>query len=98
MTPDAIEPSGATIMSTTSVSRSAPSFSEVRSEGGFPPGITVDNIYRRQLPRNRRLADACARIGWVERSGQGADRMKDRKSAPLAHAFFDRFDCACRKL
>ena len=48
---------------------------QVVSPGGFPPGITSDNIYRRQLPRNRRLADACARIGWVERSGQGADRM-----------------------
>ena len=48
---------------------------QIVSPGGFPPGITVDNIYRRQLPRNRRLADACARIGWVERSGQGADRM-----------------------
>jgi len=48
---------------------------QIVSPGGFPPGITADNIYRRQLPRNRRLADACARIGWVERSGQGADRM-----------------------
>lgn len=48
---------------------------QIVSPGSFPPGITVDNIYRRQLPRNRRLADACARIGWVERSGQGADRM-----------------------
>lgn len=64
---------------------------QIVSPGGFPPGITVDNIYRRQLPRNRRLADACARIGWVERSGQGADRMfeesiKEGKPRP---DFFD---------
>lgn len=55
--------------------RQYPKKLQIVSPGGFPPGITVDNIYRRQLPRNRRLADACARIGWVERSGQGADRM-----------------------
>ncbi len=48
---------------------------QIVSPGGLPLGITVDNLYRRQMPRNRRLADACARIGWVERSGQGADRM-----------------------
>src|SRR5690606_29716803 len=33
------------------------------------------NILERQSPRNRRLADALARCGFVERSGQGADRM-----------------------
>ena len=29
----------------------------------------------RQSPRNRRIADACAKCGLVERSGQGANRM-----------------------
>ncbi|MDX9719196.1 MAG: ATP-binding protein [Myxococcota bacterium] len=48
---------------------------EVISPGGFPEGITADNILERQSPRNRRLADALARCGLVERSGQGADRM-----------------------
>lgn len=48
---------------------------EIVSPGGFPAGITVQNILRRQSPRNRRIAEACARCGLVERSGQGVDRM-----------------------
>jgi ATP-dependent DNA helicase RecG len=47
----------------------------VISPGGFPSGITPENILERQQPRNRRLADALARCGLVERAGQGADRM-----------------------
>ena len=48
---------------------------EIASPGGFPVGISADNIIRKQSPRNRRIAEACARCGLVERSGQGADRM-----------------------
>jgi ATP-dependent DNA helicase RecG len=48
---------------------------EVVSPGGFPPGVTADNILWKQAPRNRRLAEALAKCGFVERSGQGADRM-----------------------
>jgi ATP-dependent DNA helicase RecG len=48
---------------------------EIVSPGGFPAGITPENILTRQSPRNRRLADALGRCGLVERSGQGADRM-----------------------
>jgi ATP-dependent DNA helicase RecG len=48
---------------------------QVVSPGGLPAGITPENILERQSPRNRRLADALARCGLVERSGQGADRM-----------------------
>lgn len=48
---------------------------QIVSPGGFPPGVTAENILERQSPRNRRLADALARCGLVERSGQGADRM-----------------------
>lgn len=48
---------------------------EILSPGGFPAGITPENILDRQLPRNRRIADALARCGLVERSGQGADRI-----------------------
>lgn len=47
----------------------------IDSPGGFPAGITAENILERQAPRNRRLADALARCGLVERSGQGVDRM-----------------------
>jgi len=60
---------------------------EVVSPGGFPAGITVENILRKQLPRNRRIAEACAKCGLVERSGQGANRMfeesiKEGKAKP----------------
>lgn len=48
---------------------------EVSSPGGFPPGVTAENIVFKQSPRNRRIAEALARCGLVERSGQGADRM-----------------------
>jgi ATP-dependent DNA helicase RecG len=48
---------------------------EIASPGGFPPGINAGNMLWRQSPRNRRIADACAKCGLVERSGQGANRM-----------------------
>ncbi len=49
----------------------------VTSPGGLPPGVTISNILERQSPRNRRLAEACAKCGLVERSGQGMDRIFD---------------------
>lgn len=52
-----------------------PSRTTVTSPGGFPPKITPENLLFVQAPRNRRLADAFARLGLVERSGQGADLM-----------------------
>lgn len=55
--------------------RQFPKRLEVISPGGFPPGVTVENILWRQLPRNRRIAEVFARCGLVERSGQGANRM-----------------------
>lgn len=55
--------------------RQYPKRIEIVSPGGFPPGITPENILLRQSPRNRRIAEAFARCGLVERSGQGADRM-----------------------
>lgn len=44
---------------------------EIDSPGGFPLGITVDNILDRQNPRNRRIAEILTKCGLVERSGQG---------------------------
>jgi len=55
--------------------RQWPTRIEIVSPGGFPPDITPENILFRQSPRNRRIAEALARCGLVERSGQGADRM-----------------------
>jgi ATP-dependent DNA helicase RecG len=48
---------------------------EIVSPGGFPPGITPDNILWEQAPRNRRIAEAFSRCGLVERSGQGMNRI-----------------------
>jgi ATP-dependent DNA helicase RecG len=47
----------------------------VESPGGFPAGITLENILDRQSPRNRRIADSFAKSGLVERSGQGMNLM-----------------------
>ena len=48
---------------------------EITSPGGFPAGITADNILDRQMPRNRRVAETLAKCGFIERSGQGANKM-----------------------
>jgi len=48
---------------------------EIVSPGGFPPGITPENILWQQNPRNRRIAEALARCGLVERAGQGFDMI-----------------------
>jgi ATP-dependent DNA helicase RecG len=55
--------------------RQFPEELEVVSPGGFPAGITPETMLFKQSPRNRRIAEALARCGLVERSGQGADRM-----------------------
>ena len=47
----------------------------VQSPGGFPLGITEENILDRQSPRNRRIAEVFAKCGLVERSGQGMNLM-----------------------
>jgi ATP-dependent DNA helicase RecG len=43
----------------------------IESPGGFPAGITPENVLDRQYPRNRRIADIFAKCGLVERAGQG---------------------------
>jgi ATP-dependent DNA helicase RecG len=59
---------------------------EIVSPGGFPPGITAENILDQQSPRNRRLAEALSKCGLIERSGQGINLMVEtaiRQSKPL---------------
>ena len=48
---------------------------EIVSPGGFPSGITPENILRQQNPRNRRIAEVLSKCGLVERAGQGFDRI-----------------------
>jgi len=59
---------------------------EVVSPGGFPPGITLENLADQQNPRNRRLAEALNKCGFIERSGQGINLMIEqavRQTKPL---------------
>lgn len=59
----------------------------VESPGGFPNGISLDNILDRQNPRNRRIAEILSLCGMVERSGQGMNliyelSIKEAKQLP----------------
>ncbi|MCL2519326.1 MAG: putative DNA binding domain-containing protein [Oscillospiraceae bacterium] len=47
----------------------------VESPGGFPHGVSVDNILYKQSPRNRRIAEILSLCGLVERAGQGMNLM-----------------------
>lgn len=47
----------------------------IESPGGFPLGITLDNMLDRQAPRNRRIAEILSLCGMVERSGQDMNLM-----------------------
>ena len=55
--------------------RQYPRCIEIVSPGGFPAGITPENILRQQNPRNRRIAEVLGKCGLVERAGQGFDRI-----------------------
>lgn len=49
---------------------------EISNPGGFPAGVTVSNILvAAPNPRSPLLADAFKRIGIVERTGRGVDRI-----------------------
>ena len=66
--------------------RQFPRRMEIVSPGGFPPGITLENLLDQQNPRNRRLAEALAKCGLIERSGQGVNLMVEsaiRQGKPL---------------
>jgi ATP-dependent DNA helicase RecG len=58
----------------------------VESPGGFPTGITLDNILDRQSPRNMLIAKIFQLCGLVERSGQGMNLIYElavREAKPL---------------
>lgn len=55
--------------------RQYPREMEIVSPGGFPSGITPENVLWKQFPRNRRVAEVFARCGLLDRSGQGVNRM-----------------------
>lgn len=47
----------------------------VSSPGGLPEGITTENFLRENRPRSPLLAEAFKRVGLVERSGRGINRI-----------------------
>lgn len=48
----------------------------ITNPGGFPAGITIDNLLVHEpKPRNPRLASAFRRIGLVEQTGRGVDKI-----------------------
>lgn len=68
----------------------------VESPGGFPNGVTLDNLLDRQSPRNRRIAEILALCGLVERSGQGMNliyelSIMEAKSLPDFRGTDDHF-------
>jgi ATP-dependent DNA helicase RecG len=49
---------------------------QVSSPGGFPYGITPGNVLTHEpRPRNPRLAEACRRVGLMETTARGVDRI-----------------------
>ncbi len=48
----------------------------ITNPGGFPEGINAENILTHEpKPRNPRLAEAASRIGLVEQTGRGVDKI-----------------------
>jgi ATP-dependent DNA helicase RecG len=56
---------------------------EIRSPGGLPGPITLDNIRHEHYSRNRRIMRALKMIDLVEEYGEGIDRMFDLMEARL---------------
>ena len=53
-----------------------PNHMVIINPGGFPFGVTLENLLTvNSTPRNRLLADVLAKTGVVERSGQGVDKI-----------------------
>ncbi|MCL2020497.1 MAG: putative DNA binding domain-containing protein [Oscillospiraceae bacterium] len=58
----------------------------IENPGGFPHGITVENILDRQSARNTRIARVFQLCGFVERSGQGMNLIYElaiKEAKPL---------------
>ena len=49
---------------------------EIENPGGLPPGLTIDDLGKRSVRRNRTIADLLYRVGFVERIGSGIQRME----------------------
>lgn len=50
----------------------------IESPGGFPEGITLENVLSERKWRNRLLSEAFEKIGFAERSSQGLDDIFEK--------------------
>jgi len=58
------------------VMKQYPQMIEIINPGGFPKGVSIDNILTvSSTPRNKLIADVLEKTGLVERSGQGVDKI-----------------------
>lgn len=62
----------------------------VHSPGGFPHGVTIDNIMDVSRPRSKTIADAFKRAGLAERTGRGVgimfnDLLRAGRNVPYYH-------------
>lgn len=64
-----------------------PNHIDIENPGGLYHGITVDDLGKRSVRRNRLIADLLHRAGYIERIGSGFDRMRkvlaDNQNPPL---------------
>lgn len=54
-----------------------PDHIDIENPGGLYSGLTVEDLGRRSVRRNRLIADLLHRAGYIERVGSGFDRMKE---------------------
>ncbi|MEM6270239.1 MAG: ATP-binding protein [Bacteroidota bacterium] len=58
------------------VIRQTPDQIVINNPGGFPKGVNLENLLTvNSTPRSRLLADVLLKVGLVERSGQGVDKI-----------------------
>ena len=64
-----------------------PDYIEIENPGGLYRGLTMDDLGKRSIRRNRLLADLLHRAGFIERVGSGFSRMQqallDNNNPPL---------------
>ncbi len=49
---------------------------EIENPGGLFPGLTLEDLGKRSVRRNRLIADVLFRVGYIERIGSGIARMQ----------------------
>jgi ATP-dependent DNA helicase RecG len=67
--------------------KASPESFYIESPGGFPHGVTPENVLTKIVWRNRQIAETLEKAGLVERSGQGMDdifttTIKEGKGLP----------------